>query len=97
MAVTLVPTNSLGISNEPLRNTTPSFGVSSCQSFPFFTNVTVPSVNGIVTLSPPLFVDGVTLTFPFCHCEIVGAAGFSSFTTTCTVTWFPAFPWLSTG
>ena len=97
LAVTLVPTNSLGISNEPspLRNTIPSFGVSSSHPESFFTSVTVPSVNGIVTLSP--FVGGVTLTFPFCHCEIVGAAGFSSFTTTCTVTWFPAFPWLSTG
>ena len=95
LAVTLVPTNFLGISNEPLRNTTPSLGVSSCQSFPFFTNVTVPSVNGIVTLSPS--VGGVTFTFPFCHWEIVGAAGFCSFTTTCTVTSFPTFPWLSTG
>ena len=97
LAVTLLPTNSLGISNEPLWNTTPSFGVSSSHPVSFFTNVTVPSVNGIVTLSPPLFVDGVTLTFPFCHCEIVGIAGFCSFTTTCTVTWFPSFPWLSTG
>ena len=95
--MTLFPTNSLGISSEPLWNTTPSFGVSISHPVSFFTNVTVPSVNEIVTLSPPLSVDGVTFTFPFCHCEIVGAAGFSSFTTTCTVTWFPAFPWLSTG
>ena len=73
MAVTLVPTNFLGISSEPLWNTRPAFGVSSSHPESFFTSVTVPSVNGIVTLSPS--VGGVTLTFPFCHCEIVGATG----------------------
>ena len=73
MAVTLVPTNFLGISSEPLWNTRPSFGVSSSHPVYFFTNVTFPFTNGIVTLSPS--VGGVTLTFPFCHCEMVGVAG----------------------
>ena len=74
----LVPTKSFGISSEPLWNTRPAFGVSSSHPVSFFTNVTVPFANGIVTLSPS--VGGVTLTFPFCHCEMVGAAGFCSFT-----------------
>ena len=73
LAVIVVPNKSLETSIRPSRTITPSFEVSTSHPVAFFTNVTDPSLNGIVTLS--WSVDGVTFKFPFCHCETVGAIG----------------------
>ena len=74
-AVIVVPNKSLETSTRPFRTITPSFGVSTSHPVAFFTSVTDPSLNGIVTLS--WSVVGVTFKLPFCHCEIVGAVGFT--------------------
>ena len=92
----LVPNKLVGISTEPLRNTTLFIGVSTSHPVFFFTSVTFPFANGIITLSPPFSVAGVTLILPFCHWPTVGAVGFSSFTATYTFTCVPSLPWLST-
>ena len=75
LAVIVVPNKSLGISTESPRTITPSFGVSTSHPVAFFTSVTEPSFNGIVTLS--WSVVGVTFKLPFCHCETVGAVGWT--------------------
>ena len=73
LAVIVVPNKSLETSIRPSRTITPSFGVSTSHPVAFFTSVTDPSFNGIVTLSCSAV--GVTFKLPFCHCEIVGAVG----------------------
>ena len=77
VAVTVVFTKLRGISILPLWTLTPLGCPVTCHPFwASFVTTTLPEFRGIVILSPEFVESGVTFTFPFCHCEIVGAAGF---------------------
>ena len=97
VAVTVVFTKLRGISILPLWTLTPLGCPVTCHPFwASFVTTTLPDFRGIVILSPEFVESCVTFTFPFCHCEIVGASGVASLTATYTLTWVPSLPWLST-